>query len=48
MQIYPNIQYYFGTEKYSNGELIPRGYYYRYKYKDGKFYLKKLYDWIIS
>lgn len=48
MQIYPTIQYYYGTEKYSNGELIPRGYYYRYKYKDGKFYLKKLYDWIIS
>lgn len=48
MQIYPTIQYYFGTEKYSNGKLIPRGYYYRYKDKDGDFHLKKLYDWIIS
>lgn len=48
MQIYPTIQYYFGTEKYSNGKLIPKGYYYSYKDKDGDFYLKKLYDWIIS
>ena len=48
MQIYPTIQYFDGTESYSNKELIPKGYYYRYKGTDGKFYLKNLYDWLIS
>lgn len=48
MQIYPTIQYFSGTERFLNGELIPKGYYYRYRNKNGGFYLKNLYDWIIS
>ena len=48
MQIYPTIQYYSGTEKYSNGNLIPRGYYYCYNDKDGNYRIQKLYDWIVS
>lgn len=48
MQIYPIIQYFDGTEHYLSGKNIQKGYYYRYKDKNGSFYLKKLYDWIIS
>lgn len=48
MQIYPTIQYYSGTERYSNGNLIPRGYYYCYNDKDGNYCIKNLYDWIVS
>jgi hypothetical protein len=49
MQVYPTIQYYDGTQRYSNtNELISKGYYYRYKDEDDEYYLKPLRDWLIS
>lgn len=49
MSIYPTIQYYDGkTEKYSNGKLIPEGYYYLYMDTDGRYFLKPLLDWLLS
>ena len=48
MQIYPTIQYYDGaSEKYTNGQIIPKGYYYRY-WKDDGYYLKPLKEWLNS
>ena len=45
MEIYPYITYFNGTEKYSDtNELIPKGYYVRYKEND-TYYIKKLSEW---
>ena len=50
MGIYPTIQYYDGkNQRYSNtNQIIPEGYYYRYKDTDGSYYLKPLLDWLFS
>lgn len=49
MSIYPTIQYFDGTERYSDTrELIPKGYYYRYRGTDGSFYLQPLLEWLNS
>lgn len=45
MQIYPYICYYDGTEKYSNGKLIARGYYVFYS-ENSKNYIIPLKDWL--
>ena len=44
MRIYPYITYFYGTETYTNGKPIPRGYYVRHEEKDGN-YITPLYDW---
>lgn len=48
MSIYPTIQYYDGTTKYSDThKIIPKGYYYRYKAHD-MFRLIPLEKWLNS
>lgn len=44
MDIYPYISYYDGTETYTNGKPIPRGYYVRRHESDGN-YITPLGDW---
>lgn len=44
MSIYPYISYYDGTECYTNGEHIPKGYYIRQLKKDGN-YITPLATW---
>lgn len=44
MDIYPCISYYDGTEKYSDGRPIPRGYYVRFHENDG-FHITSLGNW---
>lgn len=44
MSIYPYICYYDGTEKYTSGEPIPRGYYVRWL-ENGNNYITPLADW---
>ena len=44
MNIYPYISYYDGTEKYTNGMPISRGYYVRWREND-KNYITPLRDW---
>jgi len=44
--IYPEIVYRNGTEKYNNGEPIQKGYYYRAKNLDGGFTLTSLGNWL--
>lgn len=49
LQIYPTIQYYDGSQRYSNtNEIIPEGYYYRYKGNNGGFILMPLGDWLLN
>lgn len=43
--IYPYIAYYYGTETYTNGEPIAKGYYVRTQETDGKNYITPLEDW---
>ena len=45
MSIYPYITYYDGTETYTNGTSIPRGYYVQRLESDGKNYITPLADW---
>ena len=45
MSIYPYITYYDGTETYTNGRPIPRGYYVRSQESDGNNYITPLSDW---
>lgn len=45
MSIYPCVSYYNGTEKYTNGDLIPRGYYIRTQVKETD-YITPLGDWL--
>ncbi len=46
MSIYPYITYFNGTERYSDTkELIPKGYYVRYKEKDS-YYITELSKWL--
>ena len=45
MSIYPYITYYNGTETYTDGSPIPRGYYVRRQESDGKNYITPLSDW---
>ena len=47
MSLYPYISYYDGTEQYTNGSPIRRGYYVRW-YEDGKNYITSLDDWFAS
>ena len=44
MDIYPYVSYFYGTEKYTNGEPIPRGYYVR-RHENGRNYITPLGDW---
>lgn len=44
MQIYPYICYYNGTEKYTSGNLIAKGYYVRYTENEST-YITPLADW---
>ena len=44
MNIYPYISYFEGTETYTNGNPIPRGYYVRRQEKE-KNYITPLSDW---
>ena len=44
MSIYPYITYFNGTEKYTSGKLIEKGYYIRTHEKDGN-YITPLADW---
>lgn len=46
MSIYPHIVYYDGTEKYTNGTHIARGYYVRSKTKNG-YSIKPLDKWFL-
>ncbi len=49
MQMYPTIQYYDGSQRYSNmHEVITEGYYYRYLGHNGRFCLKKLSEWLME
>lgn len=45
MSIYPYITCYNGTETYTDGSPIPRGYYVRRQESDGKNYITPLSDW---
>lgn len=44
MAIYPHIAYYDGTEKYTNGNFVPRGYYVR-RYEGDRNIITPLKDW---
>lgn len=44
MEIYPYICYFNGTETYSNGQPISRGYYV-HRYENGISYIVSLDDW---
>lgn len=48
MQIYPFITYYDGSEKYTNGSYVERGYYVCHFNKDGIRVITKLNDWLKS
>ncbi len=37
MSIYPYVAYYDGTEKYTDGDLIPQGYYVRTQEKNTNY-----------
>ena len=45
MSIYPYVAYYDGTEKYTDGDLIPQGYYVRTQEKNTN-YIAPLGDWL--
>ena len=45
MTIYPYIAYYNGTETYTNGRPISRGYYVYRREADGENYITPLADW---
>lgn len=45
MSIYPYIAYFDGTERYTNGNPIQKGYYVRRHEKDGN-YITSLKDWL--
>lgn len=45
MSIYPYIAYYDGTETYTDGRPISRGYYVRRQESDGKNYITPLAEW---
>ena len=47
MQIYPYICYFNGTETYTNGNPIIKGYYVRYKENDS-YYITPLENWFKS
>lgn len=47
MQIYPYICYFDGTETYTNGKPIIKGYYVRYKENDS-YYITPLENWFKS
>ena len=44
MDIYPYVSYFNGTETYTNGEPIPRGYYVR-RHENDRNYITPLGDW---
>lgn len=44
MAIYPHIAYYDGTEKYTSGNFVPRGYYVR-RYEGDRNIITPLRDW---
>lgn len=44
MKIYPYISYFDGTETYTNGDTIPRGYYVRWHERNAN-YITPLGDW---
>lgn len=47
MQIYPYIAYYDGTEKYTSGESVKKGYYVRtYNPEESIYYIKPLEEWL--
>lgn len=45
MSLYPHITYYNGTEIYSDGNHITKGYYVRAQKEDGKYYITPLDEW---
>lgn len=45
LRIYPSIVYQDGTQKYDNGRIITKGYYYK-KLNGNTYYLTKLEDWL--
>ena len=46
LQIYPHIEYENGNSRYTNGNLIPKGYYVEYPAKNRGSSLKPLKDWL--
>ena len=46
LSIYPYIAYYEGTEKYSNGNIIDRGYYVCREDENGKRIIQSLNSWL--
>lgn len=46
MEIYPTIEYEDGSNKYSNGSFIPKGYYVKYPVKDKKRSIINLKEWL--
>ena len=45
MEIYPYIVFRGNGDKYSDGSLIPPGFYVRYKNENGRYSLKPLEEW---
>lgn len=45
MSIYPYVSYFDGTERYTNGNLISRGYYIQSQ-RDDTNYITPLGDWL--
>ena len=45
LDLYPHIAYFSGNEHYTNGKLINRGYYVRWK-ENGQYYITSLSDWL--
>ena len=48
MQIYPTIRYYNGTEQYTDGKYVEKGYYYAYFDDDGTLRIIPLKRWLNS
>ena len=48
MSIYPYITYFYGNEKYSNGNPINKGYYVRTQKPDGSGMITPLRDWLLD
>ena len=46
MSIYPLILYYDGTEQYTDGRTVPKGYYYGYLNEEGVRVITPLVDWL--
>jgi len=48
LAIYPFIDFERGWDKYSDGRYIPKGYYVKYRLKEGGYRLVSLKDWLKS